>query len=62
MPWWPALPCSCLNVYKEGPKYVFLQDIYRQPDEKLCVRGKIETVARIDGKLGDSPELEAMFE
>jgi hypothetical protein len=38
-----------------------LQDIYRLPDEKLCVRGKIETVARIDGKLGDSPELDAMF-
>ncbi|MBR1917268.1 MAG: acyl-CoA thioesterase [Bacteroidaceae bacterium] len=53
---------SCLNVYKEGPKYVFLQDIYRLPDEKLCVRAKIETVARINGKLGDSPELDAMFD
>ena len=53
---------SCLNVYKEGPKYVFQQDIYRLPDEKLCVRGKVETVARVNGKLGDSPELGAMFE
>ena len=53
---------SCINVYKEGPKYVFMQDIYRLPDEKLCVRGKVETVARVNGKLGDSPELDAMLE
>ena len=53
---------SCLNVYKEGPKYVFLQDIYRLPDEKLCVRAKVETVAAVNGKLGSSPELDAMLE
>lgn len=52
---------SCLNVKKEGLKYVFQQDIYRKADEKLCVRAKVETVTIIDGKLGDCPEMNALL-
>ena len=52
---------SCLNVVKEGVKYVFTQDIYRLPDMKLCVRGKVETVTVVNGKLAESPEMDAMF-
>jgi acyl-CoA thioester hydrolase len=33
-----------LNIKKDGIKYVFLQDIFRLPDEKLCVRAQVDTV------------------
>ena len=36
---------------KEGVKYVFYQDIYRLPDNKLCIKAKIESVVTRDGKL-----------
>lgn len=52
---------SCLNVSKEGLKYVFQQDIYRKSDEKLCIRAHVETVTIINGKLGDCPEMNALL-
>ncbi len=42
---------SRLYVKKEGVKYVFYQDIYRLPDNKLCIKAKIESVVTRDGKL-----------
>lgn len=42
---------SCLNMAKEGPKWVFLQDILRIPDLVLAARGRIETVVVENGKL-----------
>lgn len=53
---------SCLNVTKEGLKYIFHQDIYRLPDMKLCIRAQVEAVAVVNGKLGDSPELARMMD
>jgi len=53
---------SCLNVEKEGVKYIFKQDIYRLPDNKLCIRAQVEAVAIVNGKLSDSPELAAMLD
>lgn len=52
---------SCLNVKKEGVKYVFYQDIYRVEDEKLCVRATVEAVAVVNGRLAESPELDMML-
>ncbi|MDD6783776.1 MAG: acyl-CoA thioesterase [Bacteroidaceae bacterium] len=52
---------SCLNVRKEGVKYVFYQDIYRVEDEKLCVRATVEAVAVVNGRLAESPELDMML-
>ena len=52
---------SCLNVVKEGVKYIFQQDIYRLPDYKLSIRAQVEAVAVVNGKLGDSPELAEML-
>jgi acyl-CoA thioester hydrolase len=34
-----------------------MQDIYRLPDEQLCLKGRVEVVCLINGKLGDSEEL-----
>ena len=37
---------------KEGLKYVFYQDIYRLPDNVLCNKGIVESVAVVNGRLG----------
>ena len=52
---------SCLNVEKDGVKYIFRQDIYRLPDYRLSIRAQVEAVAVVDGKLADSPELAEML-
>ncbi len=53
---------SCLNVKKEGLKYVFQQDIYRKADEKLCVRARVETVTIVNGALGECEEMTALLQ
>lgn len=45
------------ELKKEGLRYVFMQNIYRLPDEQLCLKGRVEVVCLINGKLGDSEEL-----
>ena len=40
-----------LRVEQSGMKYIFYQDIFRLPDEKLCLRGTITATSIIDGKL-----------
>jgi len=52
---------SCLNLTKEGIKYVFHQDIYRVSDNVLCFRGKIELVCLVNGRLGVSPDYDEAF-
>lgn len=47
---------SCLNIKKEGIKYVFLQDIYRASDHKLCHRAQIDIVCLVNGKIAESKE------
>ena len=47
---------SCLNVRKEGLRYVFTQDLYRLADERLSFRAEVELVCLIDGRLGNSEE------
>ncbi len=51
-----------LKVQKEGPKYVFLQAIFRKSDMKLSLKGKVDTVVLIDGKLASSlPEFDSLL-
>lgn len=52
---------SCLNMTKEGIRYVFHHDILRAADRKLCFRGKIEVVCLVNGKLGASKEFNEAF-
>jgi acyl-CoA thioester hydrolase len=47
-----------LNAKKEGIKYLFFQDVYRLPDEKVCVKAIITAVTVVNGKLGVSEELD----
>lgn len=42
---------SRLRIQKEGIKFMFYQDIYRLPDEKLCIKAVIKTVNVMNGKL-----------
>ena len=57
------VPLSCddefvsrLSVSKEGIRYVFRQDIYRLPDEKLCVKAVVELVCLVEGRLSNSED------
>lgn len=47
---------SRLSVSKEGVRYVFRQDIYRLPDEKLCVKAVVELVCLVEGRLSNSED------
>ena len=47
---------SRLSVSKEGIRYVFRQDIYRLPDEKLCVKAIVELVCLVEGRLSNSED------
>jgi len=42
-----------VSVKKEGIRWIFLQDIIRFPDQKMVVRGKVDTVSIVNGKLSD---------
>ena len=52
---------SCLNIRKEGLRYVFQQDIYRASDHKLCFKGTIDLVCIVDGKLANSKDYDEAF-
>lgn len=52
---------SCLNLRKEGVRYVFEQDIYRKADHLLCIRAKVDTVCIVHGKLAECQELNEAF-
>lgn len=52
---------SCMNLRKEGIRYVFEHDIFRASDMRLAFHADVDLVTLINGKLGISPEYEAAF-
>ncbi len=42
---------SCLNILKDGPKLIFDQYIYREPDRVLASKGRVEIVVVENGRL-----------
>ena len=49
-----------LNVKKEGIRYVFVQQIHRASDDKVCLKAKVDTVCLQNGRLLTAcPELDA---
>jgi acyl-CoA thioester hydrolase len=50
-----------LRVEQEGVKYLFYQDIYRLPDEKICLKGIITSTSIINGRLAVSEEIKNAF-
>ena len=52
---------SCLNLKKEGLRYVFMHDIYRASDNRLCFKGIIDVVCMVNGRLGTCEEFDRAF-
>jgi acyl-CoA thioester hydrolase len=52
---------SRLYLKKEGIKYVFYQDIYRESDNRLAVKSVVETVCVINGRLSNSEFFDELF-
>lgn len=50
-----------LSLKKEGIKYVFQQDIFRLPDNKISVKATVDTVCLVDGKLAKSELFDTLF-
>ncbi len=51
-----------LNLEKEGRlKYIFSQDIYRLPDEKLITRGRVVATTTVNGRLGVAEKVDQAF-
>ena len=50
-----------LYMKKEGIKYVFYQDIFRASDGKVCLKGIVETVCVVNGRLSDSELFDRLF-
>lgn len=42
---------SCINLHKSGPKLVFEQEIYREPDNVLAAKGTVDVVVVENGVL-----------
>ena len=52
---------SCLNVRRDGARFIFEQDLYRKADMKLSVAATVSTVCIINGRLTRGDELAEMF-
>ena len=52
---------SKLYLRKEGIKYVFYQDIFRKSDGKPVVKGVVETVCVVGGRLSGSELFDRLF-
>lgn len=46
-----------LRVEQEGIKYIFHQDIFRLPDNKLCLKGIVTSTSLVNGRLAISEEI-----
>jgi acyl-CoA thioester hydrolase len=51
-----------LRVEQEGVKYIFYQDIFRLPDEKLCLKGIVTSTSIVNGRLSVSSEIKEAIE
>lgn len=52
-----------LRLEKEGRlKYIFFQDIFRLPDEKLVTRGRVVATTTVNGRLAVSEKVDQTFQ
>ncbi len=52
---------SCLNLRRDGVRFVFEQDIYRKSDMKLCVSAQVSAVCIVKGALSRGDEIAEKF-
>ena len=50
-----------IDMKREGVKLVCLQNIYRLPDEQLCVKGRIDIVSVCNGRLSRGEKFDELF-
>lgn len=50
-----------IDMLRDGAKLVCLQDIHRLPDNKLCVKGRIEIVSIENGRLTRGEKFDELF-
>ncbi|MCM1483151.1 MAG: acyl-CoA thioesterase [Muribaculaceae bacterium] len=52
---------SCLSLYRKGARFIFRQDIFRQPDGAPVVRALVTVVCLKAGRLTKGDELAGPF-
>lgn len=52
---------SCLNVKRDGARFIFEQDIYRKSDLKLCIEARVETVSIVNGRISRGDEVGSLL-
>ena len=50
-----------LALKKEGIRYIFIQDIFRKADNKVVMKGVVEAVSLVNGRLAESPALNQLL-
>ena len=50
-----------INIKRQGAKLLFMQDIYRLSDGKLCTKGCVETICVQNGRLTRGEIFDRMF-
>ena len=53
---------SCLNLHREGARFIFEQDIYRKKDFKLCIQATVTVVSVVNGRLSKGDEIAFLLE
>lgn len=48
---------SCLNLHREGARFIFDQDIYRKSDMKLCINATVTVVSVVNGRISKGDEV-----
>lgn len=52
---------SCMNIRRQGVRYVFDHEIYRASDETLCVKAQVDCVCVVNGSLTRGDEIYEPF-
>lgn len=52
---------SRLRLEKDGLRYVFFQDLFRLPENKMIFRSRIDVVCLVNGRLSECEELDIKF-
>jgi len=50
-----------IYIEREGLKYIFKQEIYLLPEQKICTKGVVEVVCLINGKLAEPKMFDEVF-
>ncbi|MBR4842371.1 MAG: acyl-CoA thioesterase [Bacteroidaceae bacterium] len=48
---------SCLNLHREGARFIFEQDLYRKADLKMCLQATVTVISVVNGHLSKGDEV-----